>query len=67
VTNVEGVVVVIELDTVEPAIPVVTRDFTSVVFEHVDDPPVLAVLLGGLMSQTRRTGCRGIDEHHLFN
>jgi len=39
------VVVVIEVDTVESTIPVVSRDFAGVVFEHVDNFAVLSVPL----------------------
>lgn len=42
-SKVEGLVVVIEVDTVEPAVPVVAGKFSGVVFEHRDNPPVFAV------------------------
>jgi len=39
------VVVVIEVDTIEPAIPVVAGNHPAVVFEYIDNPPVLSVSL----------------------
>jgi hypothetical protein len=58
-------VVVIEVDTVEPAVPVVASNLPGVVFEHLDNPPVLSVL-PGRVRRSEPESCRGIAAAYSY-
>jgi hypothetical protein len=43
VSKIKRLVVVIEVDTIEPAIPVLAGNYPRVVFQYIDNAPVLPV------------------------